>query len=395
MTKFLLAASLFTLFFTNTDGSAQLFQGLGLCLLIGSSFSAVVHHEVRREAVSNGEFILFSLVALSMCIGLISLDTRVSLYSILFGFAFLSVSILRRSLAPDEILGTFAYAFCLSIAAALMGGLLDFLNAFVSFTSAADRFSPLDLHPNLTGFIYGSGVFILTAHAKNKPNPIKIFYCVMALICLAFVVAASSRAGLLAVVSTILFIQLAKLNSRTIKHIIGLTCFVVCLSILFAGELEQYLSSLSRYLETILALSDPNRGLNSGGTGRIHLWQRSLEELNQRPFADVLFGSGIRSSSAEFIGYSTESSYFTLALENGLVLSAVFVSSAVLAVFTTARKNPLFASILCFALIQSVFNRYLLAIGNPTSVFLLFIYSSCLLATPRTRSTKRKVSRYG
>src|SRR5258708_31521612 len=95
------------------------------------------------------------------------------------------------------------------------------------------------------------------------------------------------------------------------------------------------------------------------------------------------FGGGFRSSSSDLIGFSTENSYTTIFLDSGAFIGAaiifVFCYSPIKALRITSPENRhsspliLLASFMTFLIVESVFNRYLLAIGNPTSLMSLLI----------------------
>jgi hypothetical protein len=100
--------------------------------------------------------------------------------------------------------------------------------------------------------------------------------------------------------------------------------------------------------------------------------------------SQILFGGGLRFASPENIGFYTESSYITILIESGILLGSAFIGTLF---FYTSKMFLLSRGaggegtylyvalfvIFAFVLIESVFNRYLLAIGNPMSLFFLFI----------------------
>ena len=96
-----------------------------------------------------------------------------------------------------------------------------------------------------------------------------------------------------------------------------------------------------------------------------------------------VLGGGFRSSGPDVIGFSTESSYITILLESGVFIGAavilVFAYSPIKALKLTSPQDRhassliLVASFLTFVIVESIFNRYLLAIGNPTSLLSLLV----------------------
>jgi len=95
----------------------------------------------------------------------------------------------------------------------------------------------------------------------------------------------------------------------------------------------------------------------------------------------VLFGGGFRSSNSDLIGFSTESSYVSILLDSGIFLGTATILIFLYAPIKALRVTPaqdrhaspqiLAAAFMTFIIIESIFNRYLLAIGNPASLLSL------------------------
>jgi hypothetical protein len=89
------------------------------------------------------------------------------------------------------------------------------------------------------------------------------------------------------------------------------------------------------------------------------------------------------------MGFEVESSYINLAVESGIFLAALILVTFLSVLVNCYRKQASGSAFyrfafytLLFALFQSIFNRYLIAIGNPFSLFILVILSK---ASPRYR----------
>jgi hypothetical protein len=99
-----------------------------------------------------------------------------------------------------------------------------------------------------------------------------------------------------------------------------------------------------------------------------------------------IFGGGFRSSNSELIGFSTESSYISILLDSGaffgVAIILVFWYAPIKALRLTSPENRysspliLLAAFMTFIIVESIFNRYLLAIGNPASLMSLLILLS-------------------
>jgi hypothetical protein len=116
-------------------------------------------------------------------------------------------------------------------------------------------------------------------------------------------------------------------------------------------------------------------------------------------WSTFLFGGGFRSSNSDLIGFSTESSYITILLDSGVFIGTamilVFWYSPIKALTLTApaqrSSGPLvlLTSFLTFVIVESAFNRYLLAIGNPTSLIsLLLVFGVAIREKAEARAAR-------
>ncbi|WP_165903469.1 O-antigen ligase family protein [Thiobaca trueperi] len=375
----------YVLFFSNLAGLATHFQILGVSLTILAALFSLLTGQVRRQPMSPGEVMMVAIVALSSFSGIWALDHETVLYSLIFGAVFFAVGILRRYMTLAEVMQVCGLSFLIVMATVIVTDLPSFLRGLtgdVVYGIGLFRYSPFDLHPNLVGFIFGAGAVLLYQIGLTKQGPMKAFYLAASLLCFSFVLAASSRAGMLATVGAFVIYKMLGVKLRFSKNApIQMIVVGSLLGILGIGLLV-YLPTITEYIIRITDLDNPLRGLESGGTGRTDKWLLSIDVINSRDLLELLFGTGIRSSSADKIGYSVESSYFTLALENGLFLAALWVFASIDAMLRLGvSRDPqtpwksAASILLAFALLQSMFNRYLLGVGNPVSLLLLFIYA--------------------
>ena len=141
-------------------------------------------------------------------------------------------------------------------------------------------------------------------------------------------------------------------------------------------------AAIKDYLSLILDIDSPTRGVDSGATGRTEIWRMGIELV----FSDaaLLFtGRGIRSALPDLIGFPVESSYINLALEHGLffgsLITLAFVVTACRALHQGLQPGQpryqlfMVGLMLVFMLAQSFFNRYLIGVGNPYSLWVLVL----------------------
>jgi exopolysaccharide production protein ExoQ len=248
--------------------------------------------------------------------------------------------------------------------------------------SGITRFAPLGFHPDLTGYVFGASVWLMARRVLVTTHWLeRVLMVGGALAASLFVLAASSRSSLIA-----LFV--AGLVAITIEYRLGRLFskrWVRIGCVLFAIFGAIFYEKIAAYFIKMLDLDSSWRGVNSGGSGRTDLWARGIATFFQDPLV-FIFGGGFRSSNAEQIGFSTESSYISILLDSGAFLGVaiilVFWYAPIKALRLTnsadryASPLVLLAAFMTFIIVESVFNRYLLAIGNPASLMSLLILLS-------------------
>jgi hypothetical protein len=107
-------------------------------------------------------------------------------------------------------------------------------------------------------------------------------------------------------------------------------------------------------------------------------WAATLARFGLDP-VDLIFGSGFRSASEGALGYSLDSGYITILIEQGIPIFILFIGLATMLAFSSALKarsisnvHAAVLGILIYFAAESVVARYTLSFGNPAS--LLFIY---------------------
>jgi exopolysaccharide production protein ExoQ len=209
--------------------------------------------------------------------------------------------------------------------------------------------------------------------------------------CLAIMVVASARGGLLAVVLALAVYTANELTKgkRSIGYVFGIGLAVLVLSAI-------YWNSIASYVTEMLELNSAQRGFDSGGTGRFEIWRNGIDFIAGRSW-EVFIGSGFRTAGQ--MGFPVESSYINLAIESGIFMAILVLITLLGILMRSYRKQATGSAFhrlafytLLFALFQSIFNRYLIAIGNPFSLILLVIASK---ASPRLRMNRRSLPRFG
>ncbi len=318
-------------------------------------------------------------------------------FTLIFALACAAVSLIAKTIPLRDTLLALAVAHGAMTITALVVYPADILTSLnpASAMRWSLRIRPFNLHPNLVGFMFSGGTILqIYAASVSRSRLKKILYSAVGVVSIAVAVAASARAGLLAffasavAVGLLYYKQLFRANPRA---------FLACIGGGVLAAMALAPAALS-YANIVFELDSQTRGLNSGGSGRIERWMISIDYWTR---GNVFIGSGLRTVGLESVGFaSTENSYLNIAIENGLLglAASLLMIAAALVIFArkTEGKGDLIKGfsvwIILYALIQSMFNRYLIAIGNNFSLTVLFVIASALAQTPRKHSSKSRSS---
>jgi O-antigen ligase len=298
-----------------------------------------------------------------------------------------SLSAVSRMLSVLEIMDVFLVTVIFIVFTILMSQsehLMNALSVTMTAFSGLLRFTPLGMHPNLAGMVYGgASVALIYAALSEDAITKKILFVAAGLTSVSFIVASSARSSLLAlfVICIVTAYQYVKyINNKRLSY-----SLVALLTL--SGTLIISFDIIFNYFSTILEFNSNTRGIDSGGTGRTELWSMGINVLSN-DWTRLFFGYGLRTSEANVIGFSLENSYLTLLFEVGIINTCAFLIIVIVAIVLMLRKSkdhdergigPYFsvAMLIFFLLIQSFFNRYLLSIGNFYSAFFLLLLFSC------------------
>lgn len=387
MVELLVGIACYLTFFGNLGGIGVAMQALALGLLFGAVAYAVILRRIGEFRATYAELVMYTvgIVSLALCV-LRGEDTLV-VASLGLLIAIIVISILSRVLTLERFLDVGATVALLCVITCIVterANVVHALSISVGRTGLV-RLTPLNNNPNLTGYIFGAGSILMVRRVLLTKSKLERAVMILAtLLSWSFILAASARASIIALTGAAIVALLFQFRGSRLMSFQWLSLsFLGCtlFGVVFAAKIGKYLSR-------ILELGSNTRGIGSGGSGRFGLWLRGIAALFDDPIT-LIFGGGFRSSGSDLIGFSTESSYVTILLDSGL-----FIGFAVILLFwyspiKALRLAPsadwqansliLLPSFLTFLIIESVFNRYLLAIGNPTSLLTLMILFSLSL----------------
>jgi hypothetical protein len=339
-----------------------------ICVALFVIFSVLaVYHGVDKESdqeleVAQNPFAIIALVTALM------LDFR----------------ILSDSVSPKAVVEGFAYGGAGSLL------LYVYMSGFDVFRAheVGERLAGFNFHPNLLAFccatFASSAAFLFDRRSRIKNL---IAFATIAVGCV-IIFQTSSRGSLIAILvgtsvsGPTCFRMLFGKKMRSAGSFITLVVAAFCIaSAIFLigisdkGRLafEGLVTSISGHLE----LDSVYRGVGSGMSGRVDIWELIWQIFGWK---DYLIGVGMRHTHLT-VG-DIDNSYFVLLLENGVIATGVICGLWVARIreyrFAITREiNALAATLMLGTAIVILSNnivaRYLIAVGNPGSLFAIAI----------------------
>jgi exopolysaccharide production protein ExoQ len=386
MVEFLVATACYVTFYAAAPGVGPAMQAAALVLLFGAAAYAVLMNRVKPIPVSPTELVMYVVGAVYVALGMLREEDAIAAVamSVAFMCTVVFVSIISRVISLERLLDIGALVALLIELTAIAVDHQKALAALVPRGGVVglDRFMPLNVTPALVGYIFGAGsILMLRRVIVSSDTRERVVMAGGALVAALFVLAASARSSLVALVAAA---SVAITLEFGVRRILSLT-WVKIAGVSFTVFGITFADKIGSYFTHMLDLESSTRGVGTGATGRTELWARGAATLFDNPIT-FIFGDGFRSSNSGVIGFSTESSYISILLDSGAFLGAViiliFLHSPIKALALTPPQDRhssslvLLAPFLIFLLVESIFSRYLLGIGNPTSLLTLMLLFS-------------------
>jgi len=364
-----------------------------ISLLLMAGFFSALSGDTLRIRPSLVEWMFGIAFLFAMLVAWMTGNVLSTMYGAMLLLVLLAIAFLVRHSRAADLIVVFRWAYVALVGTVLAlesPALFASLSGSVEYGLGLVRYQPLGMHPNLSGLVYGGGALLffqryLAVHKRSQ----KAFALAMVVLCLCVLLAASARAGMLAlaVAGSTGITLIALRGSRRSRMSLVLAAFIGLMVILFKW------ADIKDYLSLILDLDSPTRGVDSGATGRTDIWRAGIELV----FSDgaLLFtGRGIRSALPDIIGFPVESSYVNLALEHGLFFGSLITLAFVVTAWRALQQGlkpgqpqyQLFMAglMIVFILAQSIFNRYLIGVGNPYSLWILMLLLQINLSSRAT-----------
>jgi hypothetical protein len=273
--------------------------------------------------------------------------------------------------------------------------------SLVESIQTLERFSPFSFHPNLLAFLLAGYFCAMVWKFIVGDWRMKILTGLFGSLCLAITFFASSRGSIVAIIAGSCFVAgMAAIRARRERRLSlirlgGLAAALVLGIIFFAQSLEST-DGAYEYVDQVLQLTQDQRGLDSGLTGRWDRWKVIVGVFSDGTF---MVGRGIRSTDQTPI----DNSYLVILYEIGLVplilitwryfsVSRRYFRDYFRSTNPEARGFYLACSLLLAVfLVNNIVARFLFSVGNPYSLVALLIF-----VTPaRGLATDTSVSKAG
>jgi exopolysaccharide production protein ExoQ len=360
---------------------SQSLQAVILLLLISAAALAITAGKSAAARPSFLEMLLYVIGVVSTVSALCRENDYSELYSGIYLMTLIAVSVIARTIGLRRLLNLATVTIVAGLLTYLLVGWKDLLRALAGTVTDMGlfRFRPEGMFPNLVGLVFGAGSILLARQTiLARKVSARAFLGVATAGSLVFVFASSARESILAlgVAATYAFALIAR------RHPAIWRITLVCLGMTAVFVLVIGIGRTAAYFDRILEITSASRGIASGASGRTGLWSLGVSAIFSDPVR-LVFGGGLRYSEIGRIGFSTESSYITVLLDSGLLLGALLVGSLCVCIYTNscefakpnanAKDQLAVACLVIFMLIQAIFSRYLLAIGNPMSLIFLLV----------------------
>lgn len=382
LSRWLLGGSIYLTGWYYEGPALQASQMGAISLLLLAGFFSALSGDTLRIRPSLVEWLFGIAFLFAMLVAWMTGNVLSTMYGAMLLLVLVAVAFLIRHRGAAELIAVFRWAYVALVGTVLVlesPALFASLSGSVEYGLGLVRYQPLGMHPNLSGLVYGGGALLFFQRylATDKRSQ-KGFALAMVVLCLCVLLAASARAGMLAlgVAGSTGITLIALRGSRRSRMSLVFAALIGVLVILFNW------AAIKDYLSLILDVDSPTRGVESGATGRTDIWRAGIELV----FSDaaLLFtGRGIRSALPDIIGFPVESSYINLALEHGVFFGSLITLAFVVTACRALQQglNPgqhkyqlfMVGLMVVFMLAQSFFNRYLIGVGNPYSLWILVL----------------------
>jgi O-antigen ligase len=264
------------------------------------------------------------------------------------------------------------------------------LAGFLKSLQTLERFSAFNFHPNLLAFLLAGYFCAMVWKFLGGDWRMKILTGLIGFACLVIIFFASSRGSIVGILVGGLFaagIVIAGAAKEVRKKVLwsALLAAAAMLGLFLIVQNHVWAQQSSAFVDQVLQLTQEDRGIDSGFSGRFYTWRAAL-----RVFSDGtwLLGHGIRSSDSMSEGNWIDNSYLVVLYETGLV-SLCLITWRFLQILrrfssgylhsTNELQRRLWlacAMLLAVFLVNNMVSRHLFSVGNPYSLVVLLFFAT-------------------
>jgi O-antigen ligase len=252
-----------------------------------------------------------------------------------------------------------------------------------------ERLSPFSFHPNLLGFLVAGYFCAMVWKFISGDWRMKLLTAPFGFLCLVITFFASSRGSLVGILAGCLFvagIATAGAKKQTRKKVLrfGLSAAAVLFGLFLYIQNSDSIRNTYEFVDQVLQLSQADRGIDSGLTGRLDKWNATMNGVSDGSW---LVGKGFRSSDS-MQDNLIDNSYLVILYEIGFVplilitwrflhLSLRFVMGS----FQPVGKDQRYFCLACglfmtIFLVNNIVARFLFSMGNPFSLAALLLFAT-------------------
>lgn len=284
--------------------------------------------------------------------------TSAIVYIVLISYVFLAAYIFTSTTASSDLFKTLLVTAVLGHSIMLVVALID---GGYSWGRLAARAGP-----NYWGMI---ATITATCAIVLRPVWLKLLVVLLAVTILLLT---SSRGAMLSIaLAWSLMLMLVLVVATPAKKVMLVTSAV-------GGFLVVLVGAGSYILDDVLKVSDPSRGVGSGGTGRVEAWIETLQLIVHNPFLGVGYRQHERMISA---ASSAHNAYLATAAETGLIGLVAYLALVLGATYLLAKRflrRPSSVDLAAFGfmisfLVSGMVERQALNTGNSYSMLMLFV----------------------
>lgn len=248
---------------------------------------------------------------------------------------------------------------------------------YVDFTGEMlwGRLIANDLQPNNWGLM---GLTACLAAFARKPDPIAVASFVFGAYTMLLASSREHELALAVVVLVVAALYFEDLNRSRLATVLVASGITLIIAAVF---LDPYIVSAIRYISSdVLLVDSPDRGIDSGFTGRTGVWAATLDVWMKSP----LFGVGFREHERFLDGVPAHNAYLAMLADTGLVGLFVYVVLLISSLLASwGMKDPRTRRFVLTTIVGYIvigfFDRRAINAGNPYGLLILMCCSVALV----------------